>query len=556
MAALSSFLTRVPLMGQAMSIWSGLRAALGMGSLANRFILNIGDEGATLVQIRGGQVVDAIFAEAAVDEGWDALREMLRADPKATVLLVADVLEQMFREDTVPKVGLLDRRAIVKRRLDLTYPNDLLKAALPYPRKRGEPQSIMFTALPMSAHLERWVAFLNEIRNPILGFFLLPLEVVDLAERLAPPTQGETRKVWHALISQEAASGFRQVFSSGGRMVVTRLTQRPTQALTPDTEAMLIERELRSSISYIKRLGFGDADRLDVVLLADPAVCRAVGERDLPATSLTAYTPYQAGVLLGLGEVGREDTPFADVMLGLWVAAKRRRSVMLPTPRIREQLKISTILQWSMAATVALTLLTIVYAGSLLADFASNGAQVMSIQNNLNTVGATLAAEIGQVKGSAVPLEELTQVAENEERLAGQQIDLIALLGRVGVALGSDGRVIRFAFEELKAVPEPQRRPGAAAGAQAPSALPYEIHIEVKLAGTGTSGADPRLAVERARTIGSRLADAFPKHEIKIERLPVAALDNQVLEGSVATAGGQDQAHQVLTAEYIIRKAG
>ncbi len=163
--------------------------------------------------------------------------------------------------------------------------------------------------------------------------------------------------MWRALITQDAASGFRQIFESGDKMIVTRLTQRPAQALTPEAEAMLIERELRSSISYIKRLGFSDGDRLDVVVLADPAVCRAVDDRDLPATTETVNTPYQAGVLLDLGEIGREDSPFADVLLGLWVAKKRRRTMTLPTARISQQIKLTSITRWSAATAFALTLL-------------------------------------------------------------------------------------------------------------------------------------------------------------------------------------------------------
>ncbi|HEY1720328.1 MAG TPA: hypothetical protein VGG27_03715 [Magnetospirillaceae bacterium] len=529
---------------------------LGLQDRSNSFILNLGDEGATLVQIRAGQVVDAVFAEAAVEDGWDAIREMLQTDPTARVIVVADVLEQMFREDTVPKVGILDRGKIVKRRLDLTFPNDLLKAALPLPRTRGAAQSVLFTALPTSPHLERWIAFLNEFSNPLSGFYMLPLEVVGLADRLAPSAQGETRRVWRALISQEAASGFRQVFESGGRLVVTRLTQRPTQPLTPEAEAMLIERELRSSISYIKRLGFSDADRLDVVVLADPAVCRSVGERDLPATTITVNTPYQAGVLLDLGEVGRDDSPFADVLLGLWVARKRRPTMTLPTPRIAQQMRMTQVMRWSAIGAAALTLLAIFYVGSLISDYIDGGDTISSLEAQLKSAKTDLDTENARVKGYPIPLDELTQVATTEQALTKDELDMGATVRKIGAALANDGRVTRISYEMLAQPAAGQRgKKPAIDNGKIPSGVTYEIHIVVKFDPPGVPTPDSDAATSRAKAILNRLVAAFADSQVQALHLPSDLQVNQIIEGNASgtTTDTQQAASPVLTAEYVIR---
>jgi hypothetical protein len=533
-------------------------AALGLHDRSNSFILNIGDEGATLVQIHGGQIVDAVFAEATAEEGWDAMRELLRGDPRARIILIADVLEQMFREDTVPKVGFFDRGKIVKRRLDLTYPNDILKAALPLPRQRGAPQAVLFTALPMSEHLQRWVAFLDEFPNPLAGFYMLPMEVVGVANRLAPSAQGETRRVWRALITQEAASGFRQIFESGGRLIVTRLTQRAAQPLTPDAEAMLIERELRSSISYIKRLGFSDADRLDVVILADPAVCRAVDDRDLPATTVTVNTPYQAGVLLGLGEVGREDSPFADVLLGLWIARKRRQVLTLPTPRIRQQMQMTSIIRASTAATAALTLLAIYYTGSLVDTFVAGGTDIKTLQSQLDTTKTRLNAELSRMKSSPIPLDELTEVADNERHFADDEIDVATILQKISKALANDARVSNMAYTLLRLPAQPSR-PAPRASKPPPggdSLPPYEIKLIVKFPKSGDAGSSAEAALGLAKAVLGRLADAFPDCTVQAVHLPTDMIVNQILEGSSSAAldTSQTNTQGAPTAEFSIRK--
>jgi len=533
-----------------------LLVLLGLKDRSSKFILNIGDEGSTLVQIQGGKVIDAVFAEATNEEGWEALREMLRSDANAPIVVVADVLEQMFRDDTVPKVGVFDRGKIVRRRLDLTFPNEVLKAALPAARKRGAPQAVLFTALPMSPHLERWVAFLDEFPNQVRGFYMLPLEAVGVAAKLAPPAAGETRKVWRALISQEAASGFRQVFDLGGKMIVTRLTQRAAQPLTPDAEAMLIERELRSSISYVKRLGFSDADRLDVVLLADPAVCRAIDDRELPATTVTVFTPYQAGVMLGLGEVGREDSPFADVLLGLWVAAKKRPLLMLPTKKILNQLKTASIIRWSAAATAVLTLFAVYYMGSLITALAAGGVDLGKLDAELARAKATLETEKQRMANYPIPLDDLAEVAASQERLQAQEVDFVGLMRKVSGALGQEARATNIAFETVQApvTAKPAARPKAAAGVSEIPPVSYVIHLKVNLASTGATGNEPRAALQEAKTVLARLTDALPGHVVQASQLPDNAMGDQVVEGSADSVQKQAATKHVITAEYLIRR--
>jgi len=528
---------------------------VGLRDRSNRFILNIGDEGSTLVQIRAGQIVDAVFAEASSEDGWGALREMLATDARAPIIVVADVLEQMFRDDTVPRVGIFDRGKLVKRRLDLTFPNEVLKAALPGPRKRGAPQPVMFTALPMSEHLNRWIAFLDEFPNPARGFYLLPLEVVGLAGKLAPPSPGETRKVWRALISQEAASGFRQVFELGGKMVVTRLTQRPSQPLTPDAEAMLIERELRSSISYVKRLGFSDADRLDVVLLADPGVCRAIDDRDLPATTVSAYTPYQAGVMLGLGEVGREDSPFADVLLGLWVAAKKRPLLTLPTRKILDQVRMASIVRWSAAVAAALTLMALYYSISLFAAFASGGVDMAELDSKIAAAQSELDAEKVKMVNYPIPLEELSAVADTQKNLEAQEVDLVGLIRKLGGALGQDARATNIAYETTHTAPAQPARPRPNNASQVPvteSSTGYLLHVRVYFPLSANDASDSAAASRRATTLLARLTDAFPNHEVKATQMPDTTMSNQTIEGT--TDQNRSAAQRLAWAEYSIQR--
>ncbi len=545
---------------------AALLKPFGFGVNLDLFVLSIGDEGATLVQLRRGRVIDALFAAADAEEGLDSFRELLGAMPDAQIVVMADVLEQMYREDTVPKVGIFDRAQVVRRRLDLIYPNDELKAALPYKRQRGQATPmVMFAALPTSPNLSRWIEFLNSVTNPEAGFFLLPYESADIARKLGPSTEGETRRVWRALISQQAASGYRQVFESEGKLIVTRLTQRPNQEMNAQAEAMLIERELRSSISYVKRLGFADAHRLDVVVLADPAVCRAVDERELPATTVTALTPYQAGVMAGFGDIGREDSPFSDVLLALWTAAKRRHRLVLPTRAIRESMRMATITRWGAVATFAFTLLSLWYIGSMLVDFASGAGDASALNAEIKHANQDLNTELDRVKAYPIPLDDLSVVAQSEGMMQKNQIDVVPLLRKIASAVIGEERVTKLSYQGpdqgdlavvnyragAPAAPRPAPRPGAAT---APGV--YEIKLSVDLGSVARTGADIEAAVADARHLLDRLKSQFPDCAIQLTQLPSNAVGARTIEGGNTghNASADEAARAGAQATYTIRK--
>ena len=123
---------------------------LGLLSSPNRFVLTFGDEGASLIRFQGRQVVDALFIAPDAEDWADTLRSYLADDPQAQILVSADVLEQMYREEQLPRVGRLDRLNIVKRRLDIAFPHDRLKAAVPLERAKSDAGTVLFTALPVT----------------------------------------------------------------------------------------------------------------------------------------------------------------------------------------------------------------------------------------------------------------------------------------------------------------------------------------------------------------------------------------------------------------------
>lgn len=529
--------------------------SVGLLSTSSRFVLTFGDEGASLVRFQGRQVVDAMFVGSEAEDGLETLRPYFLDDPQADVLVSADVLEQMYREEQLPRVGRFDRLTIVKRRLDVAFPHDRLKAAVPLERTKGGSGTVLFTALPVTENIEKWIEFLESLPNPVIGICLLPLESEGLAARLSPSAVGEERRIWHALVSQQATSGFRQIFSSDGNLVVTRMTQQPPGDLTAEAGAMLIERELRSSISYIKRLGYSDLDRLDLVVLANSEICAAVGGRELPVTTLTTLTPRRAGQILGFGEVGPEDGSYADILHAQALAMKRRPRTILPTEKMRERLTFDSIFKIGFAVAAVMTLICIFYIGALVID----GFEAVTIADTLDGAVATeiQAANLlrQRTRSYEIPIEDLVKVDQTEAAFSKIQVNPNGVLRAVALALDPATRVQKIVFSSSSPpfLPRANGVPSAtpAGGAKNETDDVYDVQVTVRL--TGMGGEQPDRVLTWAKDTKDRLAKNLPGHEVTLMQLPLAASRNKILEGTAGTNPAV-QGTGPIVADYLIRK--
>ena len=526
----------------------------GLMESINRFILTIGDEGATLVMMRGNTVLDAIFVGPESEDGLGTLRSYVDKDPRARVLVAADVLEQMYREDQMPKVGRFDRGNVMRRRLDIAFPQDRLRAALPLASGK-----VLFASLPETEAIAQWVEFLESLSNPIIGFCLMPLESASIAAELGPAGNADGGQVWRVMVTQQATSGFRQIFETEDRMLVTRLAQRPTAEMTPQIIAQLIERELRSSISYVKRLGYSEQDRLDLIVLAEPEVCQAVEERDLPISSLTAYTPYQAGLLLGIGEVAPEESGLSDVLHARWMAAKRKPMVVLPTPKLREKLLQDQIFKMGFAAAAALSIFAVGDLVDLTLDAFESTTTTSLLEQQLATEKQSGEVTRARLTGLDVPLEDVLLVDETAEIVARNRIDILQLLRSVAEVVGTDAKVQKATFRVPaltgatpgKPAPAPAPGPKLARGRAAPGSgeVAYEVSLVVKF---DSDPAAPQLPLEQAKALQDRLTKQFPGNSISTVKLPVNPL-RQVLEGTGSEAARPTGPQ---TAEFLIQKKG
>jgi len=130
-----------------------------------RFVLIIGDEGAILVFMQGMKVLRRLFAPSAQASHSEAMMDIMKANPKAPISVLADVIDQQYVPHNFPPVSSLAVGGLVKRRLERDFQPEDLKGSLAVGRdKSGRREwKYLLVALAKTPLIAGWIDLLVEL---------------------------------------------------------------------------------------------------------------------------------------------------------------------------------------------------------------------------------------------------------------------------------------------------------------------------------------------------------------------------------------------------------
>ncbi len=508
-----------------------------------RYVLIIGNAGAVLSYVAGGRVLGkwtiTDFGDAAVERLTNAIEERHRVP----VIVLIDMLEQSYRRTAIPPVGPVARGRVIKRRLNIDYPSDEIKAALPLGERigsRGDPV-YLFVALPSSPELENWIAFLHSIRNPIASLAMLPIESASLADALARAItrpdagkglkgkKGETgeKGKWTLLISHQQTGGFRQIVVRRGRLAMTRLTPDPSEG---SETAGIIAQELSSTLSYLTRLGYTESDGLDVIVIGPRSLRETLDRGLLPVRSVTMLTPTEAGALIELTNVVDPAGDFGELLYSAWAAGRRKPTINLAATALgQRQVQVATARKWvvptlSMSAIMlaAYCANTVVDLWPLRQDVALANMILEQLQDRLNP----MKLEIEQYPAQS---EKITISLDVYTRLVAETVDPLPMLRAIGESLGPGHHLKRLIWKTEDARVATARQ-GTSGVSQPDSESSPTLGIILTLdLGSVT---DPERAIAEANALADRLQQRFAEQRVEVVRPPLDILPSQTFIGS------------------------
>ncbi len=407
-------------------------------NIARSFLLLIGDDGALLLPPHTKGVASALYAPTHHLHDSKALLDRIAQDPPSPVVILADVTTQTIKRETLPDISFFDKRKLLARRLEQTFPKHPLSSTL-----RDEKNEALFLALDTKGVIDEWIARLKKDGHTVSQFGLLPIESASLVEALAP----ETRNGWGLLLAAHGTGGIRQIVTHKGRFVFTRLTRAMDPQSDSQSQAASLVQDIKATRDYLTRLGLKIDMPLCLVGILPAPLCAQMREAPLTATTQRFFTPYEAAHTLNLTTTPPIHHATADLISLLWVAEKRSlRAPLIPEP-LRTAWRSAVYYRYAKRAAgwlFALSLMCALWQSAMLVapvqELNAARASVVKLQSDLHTAQDTLAP-------AAEPLIRLQRAAERQRLFTTDNLPLLNLAEDLNAILNTTFRLQSFHWQ-------------------------------------------------------------------------------------------------------------
>ncbi len=441
----------------------------------DRRVLLLTADRATLYLARGGRIADALQFPAG-DEGLASFARYLAAAPFAPMTLLVDVVEEEYRQDTIPHVFGGDRRAVLGRKFARLFRGTPYWLALSQGREKDgrRDDRVLLAALTRPEVVTPWVAELLAHRVPIAGIHSLPVLSGELLKQLGAKGQNVL------LISVQQASGLRQTFFRDGHLKISRLAAMPRPGTVP--YASYVTSELDKLRRYLNSLALSSREGpLEVYLLSHGDMLAEL-EQECRDTDTEHYRLVDIAQLAKKLKIGVDaSTPYSDMLFA---------QLLLDAPPREHYAQASETRYYKLHQT-RLALLV----ASVLALLGGTAYSTLEFVEALNLKQQALDAaqkanfyqerfELARRGLPPTPVEpvDIKQAVDLVAVLNARRSDPLAWLSAVGAQLAQAPRIRLDEIKWLVAV-DPNRLPGIATAPEQPALAPdpryaqYEIGV-------------------------------------------------------------------------------
>lgn len=497
----------------------------GSGSeLFNARALLLGADRLRLFHWHKGRLSDSGVIEANARARAD-FKSYLAARPGEPFYLLADMAEEEFRPETVPHVAGADRKALIGRKQARLFGPAARVYAERQGRERGgrRDDRLLFMALPGRGVIEPWVEALLAHKAPLKGILSTPAVLQSFVRTLPGIAD-------HALlVTLQSVSGWRQTFFINGALKTSRLGRALPPGNPPAAPALLAEIEqFRRYLSSLRLMPEGRP--LDVYVLADPALRRALEQERLPDIRLhcldIARLERQRDIK------SRQPTPCCDQLLLRHLFRTRPANRYATAPE-RRYARLGTARRAIHAGGVFLLLCGLIYSGLSIINGLGYRQAAAGLANQADRYRAAREEASQRLPETALPpaaIGAAVATAAGLRQYRATPREALALLG---------GALERFPDIRPAAIAWSHGpvagAPGAAdnAGGQAYYAQSVMLNARIE-----PFAGDYRAAIARVREFARALRALARVHAVEIESLPLDLSPGAVLQGNDGAAAG------------------
>ena len=213
----------------------------------------------------------ATFADD--DAGFARFDRYIADRPEIKTAMLLDVIEEEFAYDSVPRLGLRDRAALLQRRAEKKFRRTPYRITMLQGKSVANPSTYdaVYSAISNHELIEPWTTVLGRHKVPLAGIYSVPLmaarEFGVLFDTAGPAL----------FVAQHQGARIRQVFVRDGQIRSARLSQSARDGV--DDFANAVVHEAVRSRRYLERTRMlGGQEALNVCIITDDAMQARIRE--------------------------------------------------------------------------------------------------------------------------------------------------------------------------------------------------------------------------------------------------------------------------------------
>jgi hypothetical protein len=244
------------------------------------------------------------------DAGRNNFERYLKESENTPMTILVDVIEEEFRQDTIPHVFGSDRQALVERKQTRLFRD----ADYVYVQSQGREEEgrrddrLLFIALTNSEIVKPWIELLEKYKVPLKGIISVPLLLQSYIKTL-PDISDQA-----LIVTMQSISGLRQTFFQNKELKISRLSKLARYGT--ESYAPRIESEVEKIQRYLNSLRLVPSDSsLDVYILADKTTLDELEKRKFSSPMMKRHYFDVDKLFTPKASTSSKAVPFSDQLL-------------------------------------------------------------------------------------------------------------------------------------------------------------------------------------------------------------------------------------------------
>ncbi len=179
------------------------------------------------------------------EQGLDLFEAYLTSLKKEPIRLLVDLIEEEFRQVTIPHLRGADRQEIIDRNFAKYFRNSKFRfsKSIEILKKERKEERLLVAGLTNPDLLAPWLNIIDKTTTPLTGIISLPIVSEDLMESF------ESEHDCMILVSQQVPSNLRQSVFLKGKLILSRLV--PIASFYQGDYAADVIRDIESTQRYL-----------------------------------------------------------------------------------------------------------------------------------------------------------------------------------------------------------------------------------------------------------------------------------------------------------------